>query len=70
MLFSMLIWWGLLAWGIWAVSRVGARTGNDERSPEQVLRHRFAAGELDADAYHQAQAVLAGHDRVREPPRR
>ena len=62
MLFSMLVFWGLLGWGIWAVLRVGAGTGTAERSPEQVLRHRFAAGELDADAYRRAQDVLAGRD--------
>ena len=62
MLFSMLVFWGLLGWGIWAVMRVSPGTGTAERSPEQVLRHRFAAGELDADAYRQAQLVLAGRD--------
>ena len=62
MLFSMLVFWGLLGWGIWAVLRVGPGTGAAERSPEQVLRHRFAAGEIDAEAYRQAQAVLAGRD--------
>ena len=64
MLFSMLIFWGLLGWGIWAVLRIGQGTGAAERSPEQVLRHRFAAGELDADAYRHAQVVLAGRDGV------
>ena len=62
MLFSMLVFWGLLGWGIWAVLRLGTRTGTAERSPEQVLRHRFAVGELDADAYSQAQVVLAARD--------
>lgn len=62
MLFSMLVFWGLLGWGIWAVLRVGPGTGAAERSPEQVLRHRFAAGEIDAEAYRQAQVVLAGRD--------
>lgn len=62
MLFSMLVFWTLLGWAIWAVLRVGARTGTAELSPEQVLRHRFAAGELDADEYSHAQVVLAGRD--------
>ena len=62
MLISMLVFWGLLGWGIWAVLRVGPGTGAAERSPEQVLRHRFAAGELDADAYSHALGVLAGRD--------
>lgn len=62
MLFSMLLFWGLMGWGIWAVLRLGVRTDTAERSPEQMLRHRFAAGELDAEAYSQAQAALAGRD--------
>ena len=70
MLFSMLVFWGLLGWGIWAVLRVGAGTGAGERSPEAVLRHRFAAGELDADAYRQAQVVLAGRDHLAPEARR
>lgn len=70
MLFSMLVFWGLLGWGIWAVRRVGAGTGTAEGSPEQVLRHRFAAGELDAVAYSQAQDVLAGRDALLAEARR
>ena len=64
MIFSMLVFWGLLGWGLWALLRGAAGTGTPERSPEQVLRHRFAAGELDAEAYSQAQSVLAGRDGV------
>ena len=62
MLFSMLVFWGMVGWGIWAVLRVGAGTDRAARSPEQVLRHRFAAGELDADAYDRARVVLAGRE--------
>ena len=71
MLFSMLVFWGLLAWGVWAVLRVSPGTRAGERSPEQVLRHRFIAGELDAEAYRQAQVVLAGRDGLQPeaPPR-
>ena len=38
MLFSMLVFWGLLGWGIWAVLRVGPGTGAAERSPEHAER--------------------------------
>lgn len=62
MLFSMLVFWGLLGWGVWAVLRVGAGTRTTDPSPEQVLRHRFAAGELDVDAYSRAKAVLDGRE--------
>lgn len=59
MLFSMLVFWALLAWGVWALLRVGNTAGSAEHSPEQVLRHRFASGEIDADTYESAQATLA-----------
>ncbi len=62
MLFSMLVFWGLMGWGIWAVLRAGANLSTGGGSPEQLLRQRFAAGELDADAYRQAQVVLADRD--------
>jgi putative membrane protein len=65
MLVSMLILWGLLIWGIGSVLRPGP--GGDkispDRSPEQLLAHRFAAGEIDADAYRRGLDVLAGNDR-------
>jgi len=64
MVASMLIFWAVLIWGIWRVLRVspGAGQASPERSPEQVLAHRFAAGEIDADTYHRGLDVLAGRD--------
>lgn len=63
---SMVIFWGLLIWGISMLVRLGA--GGDRvssaRSPEQVLADRFAAGEIDADAYRQALDVLAERARA------
>lgn len=61
---SMLIFWGLLIWGIWTVLRLGPGGDNpsQDRTPEQLLAHRFAAGEIDADAYRRALDVLAGRN--------
>ena len=70
MLLSLLVFWGLLGWGIWAVLRVGPGKAAAERSPEQVLRHRFAAGEIDAEAYRQAQVVLGCDGQVPQAPLR
>jgi uncharacterized membrane protein len=69
MIFWTLVLWGLLGWGLWALLRGAAGTA-PERRPEHVLRHRFAAGELNAEAHSQAQSVLAGRDGVvaRAPP--
>ena len=61
---SMLVFWGLLIWGILMLLRLGPGGDNasPDRSPEQLLAHRFAAGEIDVDAYRRALAVLAGRD--------
>lgn len=61
---SMVIFWGLLIWGISLLVRQGGGRGDaaPHRSPEQVIAHRFAAGEIDADAYHRALDVLAARN--------
>lgn len=64
MITSMVVFWGLMMWGIWAVVRL-VPSGDKvpiNRSPEQWLAHRFATGEIDADAYRQALDVMAGRD--------
>ncbi|WP_040927883.1 SHOCT domain-containing protein [Saccharomonospora azurea] len=61
---------GLIVWAVVALTRGGFR-GRDSRdrpeTPEDILQRRFAAGEIDADAYRQARETLA--ERHREPPR-
>lgn len=66
MITSMVLFWGLLIWGISQLLRLGAGRDNatSRQGPEQVLAHRFALGEIDADAYHRALDVLAERDRV------
>lgn len=66
MVTSMVVFWGLLIWGISAMVRFGS--GGDKatpgQTPEQRLAHRFAAGEIDADEYRRALDVLADRDRL------
>jgi putative membrane protein len=66
-------WWGmglgLLAWillllvaeglVVWLVNRnaPGTRAGRTDAA-EEVLRHRFASGEIDADEYERRLALL------------
>lgn len=57
----MVVFWGLVIWaGLTVVRQAGA--GRDDpgrgRGPEEVLRHRFAAGEIDATEYRQRLDVL------------
>ena len=62
---SMVIFWGLIIWGVWSVLHIapaGERAGSRRQTPEEVLAHRFAAGEIDVDAYRRGLEVLAVGD--------
>jgi putative membrane protein len=59
----MLVFWGLVIWGIVALVRVAGQTSSQTRfdpnhDPEQVLADRFARGEIDADEYRARLATL------------
>ena len=64
-LVQLLFWGGLLAVIVWAVVRITANRqggGTDARvggdSAEEVLRQRFARGEIDAQEYEQRHRIL------------
>lgn len=74
MLIPLLFWGGLLAVTVWAVVRVfpnrGAYSEPPERradSAEDVLRARFARGEIDAEEYEERRRVLTGETPRKEP---
>lgn len=58
---GMIVFWGLLIWGIYAlisgVSRGsrGSGRGGDARS---ILDARLASGEIDADEYHRLRDLI------------
>lgn len=58
---SMLAFWGLVTWGLVMLYRMRPAAASD--TPEQVLARRYAAGELDADAFAAACEVLS-HQRA------
>ena len=65
LLVPLLFWGGLLAVIVWAVLRITANRqggGADARaggnSAEEVLRQRFARGEIDAEEYEERHRVL------------
>lgn len=67
MLIPLLFWGGLIALIVWAVVRVfpGQRdsanfSGTREKPAEEILRERFARGEIDAEEYERSLAVLRG----------
>ena len=64
-LVQLLFWGGLLAVIVWAVVRITANRqggGTDARvggdSAEEVLRQRFARGEIDAQEYEERHRIL------------
>lgn len=73
---SMVLFWGLLIFGLIAVVRsVGrGRSSGSERvapppaTPQQVLAQRFAAGEIDEQEYRQRLDILGDADRPLSKP--
>lgn len=51
---SMLVFWGLVAWGVITVLRGNAHS----REPERTLADRFARGEIDEEEYRRRSAAL------------
>lgn len=68
-------WWGMgvemIAWvlvlsvliglSVWAVYRISRREPPHDASPEDLLRRRFAAGEIDSEEYQRRLSVLGQH---------
>ncbi len=60
---SMILFWGLLFWGMLSIVRGSGRSASSSGTsgssdPEQLLKERFARGEIDADGYEQRREVL------------
>jgi putative membrane protein len=79
-LFPILFWGGIVFLIAWSVARIFPKgRGNDRSeaprdSAEEILRERFARGEISAEEYQRAMGILRGeapqdvHERdVREP---
>jgi putative membrane protein len=60
---GMVIWVLVVVLAVWvAVRLVGQRpSGGDAESAEELLRRRFASGEIDAEEYDRRLAVLRRH---------
>lgn len=61
-LMMLLIWGGLIALGIWTVTRLtrSSPTTPQVETPRQILDRRFAAGEINAEEYAQTRHILEG----------
>jgi putative membrane protein len=67
MLIPLLFWGGLLVLMAWAVVRIfpsgraeGVRRAESAPSAEDILRERFARGEVSAEEYEERLKVLRG----------
>ncbi|MBA3389306.1 MAG: SHOCT domain-containing protein [Rubrobacter sp.] len=65
MLVPLLFWGGLLAFAAWALMRIfpnraggNGDPGTRGESAEEILRKRFARGEIDAEEYERTLEVL------------
>jgi putative membrane protein len=74
MFFGMTLWVVLLALLIWALIRwLNRRTGPSqesspaERSALEILRQRYARGEIDQTTFEQMRERLQGADAARGP---
>ena len=65
-LFPILFWGGILTLIAWIVTRLYPRSRGDDRnepprdSAEEILRERFARGEITADEYGRSLEILRG----------
>jgi putative membrane protein len=72
MTISMVLFWGLLILGgvllVRALQRPsGGLSGPGSHTPEQVLSHRFARGEIDEEEYHRRLAALSSAGLASKP---
>jgi putative membrane protein len=75
MIIQLLFWLGILALIAWAIMRIFPRqhrhTGGSEVHPEtaeEILRQRYARGEIDDKEYEVRRNVLLGRESGRAPP--
>lgn len=61
---AMVVFWGLLLWGIITIARSASGDPPPGGDPERILAERFARGEIDEDEYRRRL------DTLRSPARR
>jgi uncharacterized membrane protein len=65
-LFPILFWGGIVFLIAWAVARIFPKGRGDDRpeaprdSAEEILRQRFARGEINAEEYERSLEILRG----------
>jgi uncharacterized membrane protein len=65
-LFPILFWGGIVFLIAWTVTRIFPKGSGDDRSEaprdsaEEILRQRFARGEINAEEYERSMEILRG----------
>ena len=54
----MVAFWGFVAWAVVSLLRTPSPIGDPNQTPEDVLRRRFAAGEIDEREYNERLETL------------
>lgn len=63
MMFVFLVVVGVVVWALLNAGRAHPVSGVQSPSPEDVLAHRFARGEIDTAEYHERLEALRKHPR-------
>lgn len=58
----MLIFWGLVIWGVVTLVRSTETPRESSADPERILAERFARGEIDEDEYRRRLDALRAVD--------
>lgn len=64
---GMIMFWGLLIWGIWALVSSGRRSGSDGRGADarHILDTRLARGEISSEEYARLRELIdSGRERT------
>jgi putative membrane protein len=62
-IFSLILWGALIIFAVWAVRTLLAQRDNRGHAPAtplDVLRHRYAAGEIDREEFERMKKDLGG----------
>ena len=65
---GMIVFWGLLIWGMYALINAARRPGDREHGGDamRILDERLARGEIDTEEYRQLRDLI-GSDRSGRP---
>jgi putative membrane protein len=67
---SMILFWGLIIWGVITLVRYLGATNTSPSDPRQILAQRFARGEISEEEYIRGRTVVAGQSDTQDAAQR